>query len=117
MPLIFCAPGPLKLTVFGTDEVTLSVPAVIVRELAIPKTEFDESCNEVPLSVALKRSASPFNADVPVNVPLPADATIEPLTIRLFLIVKSTAELIDPVINTVPRLLVPAPDIDLDVPL
>ncbi len=79
--------------------------------------EFAESCNDVPLIVALKRSASPLKVDVPVNVAVPADAMNEPLTIRLFVIVKSTADVIDPVISRVPRFFVPAPNIHLDVPL
>src|SRR5690242_2845450 len=106
----------LNITVLGIAVVTSIVPAAIVSAPAIPKVEFDDSCNDVPFMFTLNRSASPLRVEVPVNVIVPAVAMKEPLTVRLLEIKRSDSAVIDPVIKTVPRFLVPAPDIVFEEP-
>ena len=115
--LIVCAPVPLKFTVLGAEEVVLNVPAVTVKELAIPKLELAESCSEVPFSVTLKRLAAPLRVEVEAKVAVPAEAEKLPLTLRPDVIVKFTSVVTDPVMARIPKLFVPAPDIVLDAPL
>lgn len=93
------------------------MPAVIVRELAIPSIELADNCREVPLMVVLKRLAVPLNVAVPVNVAVPAVADKLPLTERLDEIVKLAVDAIVPVTESIPKLIVPAPEIVFEVPL
>ncbi len=43
----------MKLTVLGNDELTLSVPAVIVSAFAIPNVDPESNWSDVPLIVTL----------------------------------------------------------------
>src|SRR4051812_28582800 len=69
-----CEPVPLKLTVLGNVVVTFNVPAVMVNTFAIPNSDEEVNCKEVPFKVALYRLAVPDSKEVPVNVAVPADA-------------------------------------------
>lgn len=101
----------------GIDDVTFSVPDVIVNAPAIPRVELDDSCNDVPFILTSKRLARPLNVEVPVNVVVPPVAENVPLTTRLLVIVELTAVVTDPVINRLPKVFVPVPEIVVDEPL
>ena len=117
MPLIFCAPVPLKFTVLGADEVTSKVPAVIVMALAIPRVELADKCNDVPLMVVLKRLAGPLKVEVPVNVAVPAEANRLPLTERADAMEKLASVVMEPVTDSTAKPFVPAPEIVFAAPL
>jgi hypothetical protein len=97
--------------------VTSKVPLVIVKILAIPNTDPDDNCNDVPLITVLKRLAVPLKVDVPVKVTVPADADKLPLTVMLDDMEKLALLVIDPVIYSCPNPIVPAPDMVFEVPL
>lgn len=117
MALMFWAPLPLKFTVLGAEELTSRIPEVMVRALAIPNVELADNCKEVPLMVVLKRLAVPLKVAAPVNVAVPAVADKLPLTERLEEIVKLAVEVMVPAIESMPKLMVPAPEIVFEVPL
>ena len=71
---------PLKITVLGVLELTFSEPVVMVKVLAIPKTELADKTKDTPLMVTLNRLAVPFSVEVPVKVADPAVAEKLPLT-------------------------------------
>ena len=114
---MFWLPAPLKFTVFGADEVTFRVPAVIVITLAIPKVELADNCNDVPLMVVLKRFAVPLKVEVPVKVAVPADADRLPLTVRADATEKLASVVTEPVTDSIAKPLVPAPTMVLEAPL
>lgn len=114
---MFCAPLPLKLTVFGSDEVTFNIPAVIVNTPATPRVALEDNCKEVPLIVLLKRLAVPLKLEVPVKVTVPADAVKLPLTERLEAIVKLAVVVMMPETEREAKFIVPAPDMVFDVPI
>ena len=109
MPLTFWAPVPLKLTVFGTKELTSRMPAVMVKRLAMPRVVPAVSCNDVPLMVALYRLAMPLREELPVKVAVPAVAVKLPLTFSAEVMVKLLAVVIPPLACKILRLMVPAP--------
>lgn len=96
---------------------TSRVPAVSVSAFATPNVELAVNWRDVPLIVALKRFAVPPSEEVLVNVAVPAVAVRVPLTLRLDVIEKLAEVVIDPVTDKINRLIVPAPEIDLVVPL
>ena len=114
--MIFWLPVPLKFTVFGADEVTFRVPAVIVNTLAIPKVELVDNCKDVPLRVVLKRLAEPLKEDVPVKVAVPADADRLPLIVRADEMEKLASVVIEPVTDSTAKLFVPAPTMIFEAP-
>ena len=71
----------------------------------------------MPLRVTLNRLAVPLSEEVPVNVVVPADAVKLPLTLRAVLMERLTAVVTVPVILREEKVFVPAPLMDLDVPL
>lgn len=75
-----CAPLPLKRTVLGMAAVTFNVPAVMVKVLAMPRTELVDNIKVVAFNTTLKRLAVPFSVADPVKVAVPADALKLPLT-------------------------------------
>jgi hypothetical protein len=118
IPFTFCAPLPLKLTVFGVVDVTLSVPADMVRTLAMPSTALVESLSSVPLSVTLYRLAVPLSVELPVNVATEADDDEKvPLTFNAELILKLTVVVTEPLMVNALNDLVPLPEMVFDVPL
>ena len=117
MAFTFCATVPLKFTVLGVEVVTSSVPAVMVNALAIPNTELEDSCRDVPLMMVLKRLAVPLNVEVPLKVAAPAVADKVPLIVSAFNIEKLASVEMEPVTDKKPKSFVPEPVIVLDVPL
>lgn len=102
---------------FGLVEVTLSVPAVMVKRLAIPNTALVDNCRDVPFKVTLNKFALPFNVLLPVNVAVPAVAVRLPLTSSEVLKVKDEVVVIFPDAFNAYRLIVPLPLIDLELPV
>jgi len=115
--LTFCAPVPLKLTVLGAEEVTSKMPAVMVSTLAMPSSALDDNCRDVPLRAALKRWAVPLKVEVPLKVTVPVEAVKLPFTERPEEIVKEALVVIEPVTDSVAKLMVPVPVIVLEAPL
>ena len=117
MALIFCAPVPLKFTVLGAPVITFSVPDVMVNTPAIPSVEWADNCNDVPLTVVLKRLAVPLKVEVPVNVAVPAEADRLPLTVSADAMEKFASVVTEPVSDNTAKLLVPEPTINFEAPL
>ena len=93
------------------------MPDVMVSPPAMPRTLLADNCKDVPLRMVLYKLAVPLRVAVPVKVTVPADAVKLPATVRLDDMEKSTAVLMDPVTDNIPKLLVPAPDMVLEAPL
>jgi hypothetical protein len=85
--------------------------------LAIPIIELADNCNDVPLIVTLKRLGAPLSVAVPVKVAVPADADKLPLTTRPDDMEKLASVVMEPVAESVAKIIVPAPDIVFEVPL
>lgn len=102
---------------FGADEVTFRVPAVIVNTLATPKVELADNCNDVPLMVVLKRLAVPLKVEVPVKVAVPADADRLPLTVRADEMEKLASVVTEPVTDNTEKALLPVPTMVFPAPL
>src|SRR6185503_13936157 len=117
MALMFCAPLPLKFTVLGAAEVTFNVPDGMANTPAIPRIELADNCNDVPLTVVLKRLAVPLKLDVPVNVAVPAEADKLPLMVSVDPMEKLASVVMEPVIDSTAKFLVPAPTINFETPL
>lgn len=114
---IFCAPVPLKFTVFGIAAVTFKLPAVMVNMLDIPKTELVESNKEVPFKVALNKLAVPFKVTELKKVTVPNEAENVPLISNAFDTEKLEAVVTVPGISKPKNPIVPAPLIVLVAPL
>lgn len=114
---IVCGPFALKLTVFGTVDVTLNVPEVSVNVPETPSNDPEPSCSDVPFSVTSARFAVPESVDVPVNVTVPVDAMSEPVTETFELTEKLRAVEIEPVMFSAEKESVPAPEIVFVEPL
>lgn len=84
---------------------------------AMPSMALVDSCNEVPFNVTLNRLAVPFSVLVPVKVAVPAEALKVPLTLRDEAIEKLAVVVVLPVSDSPLKLMVPAPEMVLDVPL
>lgn len=112
----FCAPVPLKFTVFGMVDVTFKEPELMVNTLAIPSTALADNCKLVPLIVVLYKLAVPDKTELPVNVAVPAFAEKVPDTSSRFEMEKLALVVMDPLICNVLNPIVPAPLIVLEVP-
>ena len=107
----------MKLTVFGVEEVTFKIPAVINKVFATPKTEAADNWRDVPFTVALNKFAVPLKMELPVKVAVPAVALNVPLTINEEAMAKLTEPVIAPLMAKPAKFKDPAPLIVLVAPL
>jgi hypothetical protein len=99
------------------DDVTLSVPAVIVRAFAMPNIALVDNFNSVPLSTTFARLAVPFNVELPVNVVIVPEEEKVPLIFNPDETLMDEVEVMDPLTVKEDKENAPAPLMALLVPL